>query len=234
MSNELAVKENQAMVSFIERAAADSNVDIDKLQKLIELKNSEEARTAKSQYNSAMAACQSEMPEIQENGAAHNNIKYAKYEDIVKAVKPLLAKHGFSFSAKTNFDEKFLVAQGIVSHAGGHSEETSIRLPFDNSGSKNAVQAIGSSISYAKRYLFCMLFNITTGGEDDDGNTASGTITPDQAEKLKTRLKTTGSDVKAFLTILRSDSVDALPAEFYAKADSMLTKKERDLSNADN
>ena len=217
------------MVSFIERAATDPNVDIDKLQKLIELKNSEEARTAKSLYNQSMAACQAEMPEIQELGQAHNGIRYAKYEDIVKAVKPLLKEHGFSFQAKTDFKDKQLVATGIVSHASGHSEETTIQLPFDTGGAKNGVQAIGSSISYAKRYLFCMLFNITTGGEDDDGCAAGiEVISDDQARSIKERLKQTGSDVKKFLAVLGINSVDEMPASLYAKADNALTRKEKE------
>jgi hypothetical protein len=46
-------------------------------------------------------------------------------------------------------------------------------LPHDSTGSKNAVQAVGSSTSYGKRYTACALLNITSRGEDDDGETAA-------------------------------------------------------------
>jgi len=41
MSNDVAVKQDQAMTSFIERAASDQNVDIDKFERLIALQNQE-------------------------------------------------------------------------------------------------------------------------------------------------------------------------------------------------
>jgi hypothetical protein len=57
-----------------------------------------------------------------------------------------------------------------------------MELPFDNSGSKNTVQAIGSSVSYGKRYVLCMLLNISTGGEDNDGNGAPSAVTTQQRQ----------------------------------------------------
>ena len=42
-------------------------------------------------------------------------------------------------------------------------------LPLDTSGSKNGVQAVGSTVSYGKRYAICALLNISTG-DDTDGN----------------------------------------------------------------
>jgi len=63
-------------------------------------------------------------------------------------------------------------------------------LPLDNSGSKNAVQAVGSSVSYGKRYVMAALLNITTRGEDDDGNAAAPikTVTAFQSGQLSQRL----------------------------------------------
>ena len=61
----------------------------------------------------------------------------------------------------------------ILSHREGHSEETTLTLDADKSGSKNAVQAVGSSISYGQRYAAVALLNITTRGMDDDGENAS-------------------------------------------------------------
>lgn len=60
-------------------------------------------------------------------------------------------------------------------------------LPADTSGSKNAVQAFGSSTSYGKRYVLCALLNITTRGQDDNGQTAAPVklVTPFQAGQLK-------------------------------------------------
>jgi hypothetical protein len=59
-------------------------------------------------------------------------------------------------------------------HRGGHSEEATKFYPADTSGSKNAIQAIGSSISYGKRYTASALLNLTSRKEDDDGAKGGG------------------------------------------------------------
>lgn len=66
----------------------------------------------------------------------------------------------------------------MLSHRAGHREVTSIVLPVDTSGSKNGVQAVASSVSYGKRYTAGLLLNITTTGEDDDGNGPAAQVTP--------------------------------------------------------
>lgn len=237
---EVAKSETQesqtAMVSFIERAASDQSVDIEKFERLIKLKNDEEGRQAKRAFNAAMAELQSEMPTIAERGEIKvNNVvrsTFAKYEDIQSAVKPLLKKHGFHFSAKTNFINGALHVTGIVGHALGHSEETTMVLPFDNSGSKNNVQAIGSSVSYGKRYVFCMLFNIATG-DDDDGQGAAQdlTISDEDAAQIKADLQRTNSDVARFCKTLGVSSVDSMPANLLNKARAMIKAKEQANAN---
>lgn len=202
--NEIAQQQETAMTSFIERAAGDKDVDIDKFERLIALQNQERDRQAKMAYNSDMALMQSEMPTISEKGQIvvkdQLRSKYARYEDIVEAVKPLFAKYGFYFSAKTDFDQNMLIVEGTIGHKLGHEETTKMRLPFDCSGSKNNVQAIGSSVSYGKRYVISMLLNIATGGEDDDGadaqppqqnakTTAGRTLNKSQLETLRETMR---------------------------------------------
>ena len=166
------------LVSQIERIACNPDADISKLEKLWEMQEKALDRQALQAYNASMSAMQSKMPVISKNGEIKvNNVvrsKYARFEDIVKAIRPLLDEHGFSISFKTEFSNGIIVIHGSVSHTGGHCEKTSMSLPHDNSGSKNSVQAIGSSVQYGKRYVLCMLLNIATSGEDDDGTSAAG------------------------------------------------------------
>ena len=224
-------KPDQGLNDLIYNLATNQDLDIAKFEKIIELKNAEEQRTAKAAYYQSMPQLQAEMPEISEDGkiVVNGQVRstYARYEDIVRITKPLLQKHGFSFHAKARFDKGFAIVTGIVAHQGGHTEETETVLPFDNTGSKNSVQAIGSSLSYARRYLFTMLFNITTGGEDDNGQKAVGaSISEEQAKSIKERLEETGSDVNRFLKLLGIQNIDSMPASLYAKADHALAVKE--------
>src|SRR3546814_8983511 len=83
------------------------------------------------------------------------------------AIKPVLKRHGFALSFRTDFTNGIRVV-GVLTHSGGHKETTDFVLPADGSGNKNAVQAIASSVSYGKRYTAGALLNLTSHGEDDD------------------------------------------------------------------
>ena len=80
-----------------------------------------------------------------------------------------MSKYGFAVSFKVVETDRGVRVTGLLLHRSGHREETEMTFPSDTSGSKNAVQALGSSISYAKRYIMSAMLNITTRGEDDNG-----------------------------------------------------------------
>lgn len=170
--------ETAAIIQVIERAAMNPNVDIDKMERLLEMQERIMARTAKAAFSAALSRMQPDLPVINERGGIKDrsgNIQstYALWEDINDAIKPVLAQHEFALSFKVGREDGMIVVTGVLSHSEGHSEETSIHLPTDTSGSKNAVQAVGSSTSYGKRYTACALLNITSRGEDDDAECAA-------------------------------------------------------------
>ena len=162
--------ESQAttMMQIISRAAADPACDLDKMERLLSMKERIDKEENSRQFNADMASMQIEMPSIAERGNGHN-IKYATFEDINDVAKPIMSKYGFAVSFKVVETEKGVRVTGLLLHRSGHREETEMTFPSDTSGSKNAVQALGSSISYAKRYIMCAMLNITTRGEDDNG-----------------------------------------------------------------
>lgn len=176
MSEIAQVEQTAPILAMVERVAMNPEADMDKLERLLDMQERVLDREAEAEYNSAMSALQSELPAVNKSADGHNS-KYAKFETINEAIRPHLAKHGFSISFRSNFPDGQLEVTGIIAHKSGHREETTMRLPFDKSGSKNDVQAIGSSVSYGKRYVLCMLLNISTP-DDDDG--ISAVVSPEQ------------------------------------------------------
>ncbi len=162
------------IMAVIARAASDPNTDVEKLSRLMDLYERISDRNAKGAYLSALADMQPELPVIEERGEIEirGDVQstYALWEDVNDAIKPVLHNFGFglSFRVGTATDGRITVT-GVLSHREGHQEETTITLPHDSSGSKNAVQAVGSSTSYGKRYTAMALLNLTSRGEDDDG-----------------------------------------------------------------
>jgi hypothetical protein len=179
-----------------------------------------QARDAQAEFNAAMAAMQSDIPSIAERGAivvnGQKRSDYATFEDINDVIKPIMQIHGFAITFKVENVAAGLSVTGILMHRAGHRESTTMLLPLDTSGSKNAVQAVGSSTSYGKRYVMSALLNLTTRGEDDDGHAAvpSATVTTIQARQLQTLLDKCSDKAKEAFAGMYGTTTDVSKADF--------------------
>lgn len=216
-----AVSESAAIIQVIERAAMNPNVDIDKMERLLQMQERIMERQAKASYMAALAEMQPDLPEIPENGKGHGNIKYALWEDINEMIKPVLGNHGFSLSFRTGQADGKIIVTGVLSHRDGHSEETTMHLPTDTSGSKNAVQAVGSSTSYGKRYTAQALLNLTSRGDDDDGQAAGAkadndpTVTEAQTKIIQELIEQARLSSEGFCKRWKIQSVTQVKAKSY-------------------
>lgn len=228
-----APTESGNVLQIISRAAADPNVDIDKLERLLAMQERITARNAQAEYAAALAEMQPHLPMIAERGgikdrAGNVQSKYALWEDIVTQITPILSAHGFALSFRTRNEANMVSVTGVLSHRAGHSEETTLALPIDTSGSKNAVQSVGSSTSYGKRYTASALLNLRTGEIDDDGKAGGGqpTLDAEQVANLDALLSEIGGDAKArYLRYAKVESLDQILACNYADAVRTIEKK---------
>lgn len=221
--------ESATILQVIQRAAADPQCDIEKMERLMQMHERFQTRQAEQQYAEALAAMQHELPSIAERGDAANRYTYALWEDINEALKPILAKHGFALSFRIPRNEKGVEVEGVLSHRAGHSERTSILLPADTSGNKNAVQAVASSVSYGKRYTAGALLNFTTHGEDDDAFTATKQrpITDIQAQQLQKLLDQCSDKAKKAFTEIHGSPKEVTADDF----DRVLAMLKKSASN---
>ena len=161
--------------------AIESGADVEKLEKLMDLQERWEANQASKEFNVSMALAQAEMPEIFEDKTnAQTRSTYSSYEGILKAVKPIYTKHGFSmlFYEGDNDSEDIRVCADVM-HAGGHTRQLHVDIPLDMTGIKGTVNktrphAKASSISYGRNYIIRMVWNLATS--EDDGNAAGKTV----------------------------------------------------------
>lgn len=234
--------ESAALIAMIDRAARDPSVNVEKMERLFQMYAAVDERRAKAEYTAALADMQPELPVIDKRGAierrakddsgvkrAAKATKYAKWEDVVEGIAPILGKHGFAITFRIKQDQRVEVT-AVLSHRGGHSESTSMTLPIDDSGAKNNIQGWGSSISYGKRYTAFALLNIAARDEDDDGqaagNTAvAGPISEAQTEAIRKLLVATATDADAFCEYFRIERVADLRTTDYDRAIAALNKK---------
>jgi hypothetical protein len=170
-------------MAMFERLAADPSVDVGKLERLIDMQKDILHHTAEAAFNAAFAVMQTEIPEIEEKGRVTDRYTYATNEDIQETLRPILGRHGFSLTFRSEYPTPDAIKViGILMHRDGFSRSSEFVASADTSGSKNAVQALGSTLSYGHRYTTRDLLNITSraGGEEvisltrDDDGVASG------------------------------------------------------------
>lgn len=226
-----------AFINVIERASANPDFDANKLEKLLTMYERIMDRNSQRAFNVSFAEMQAKLPVITEHGKIEYNGKviseYAEFEDINDAIKPILYEHGFGLMFKVKGANGMVAVTPILIHREGHREEGEpLELGADTSGAKNSVQAMGSSTSYAKRYVVIPFLNITTRGEDDDGYAGGAKLITERQEadiqalldetkypkdKL---LKWVSSKVKRQLTALNQ-----IPESQYADVIAGLEKK---------
>lgn len=225
--------ESGALLSMIERAARDPAVDVAKMERLFQMQERAEAQRAKAAYLAALAQMQSELPAVARRGKGHNDKKYARFEDIVEAVKPVMSAHGFSLTFRVAQSEKSMTVTGVLGHAQGHTESTDMTLPADTSGAKNPVQAWGSSASYGKRYVTLTLLCIATEDEDDDGRTAASAKRKSSAQSKRDGTTERFNEIKvAFETAATAHDLRELSREHHDEINSMPEKWAALLSDA--
>lgn len=157
--------------------AITQNADIEKLERLMDLQerwNNEQARKA---FYAAFAQFQADVPLISKSKTASfptrsggtMTYNFASLDDVVRAVTPVLSANGFSYRFEQNFSGGMVSVTCILSHALSHSESCVMSGVIDQSGNKNALQQVASTVTYLKRYSFLNVTGVSTTEDDTDG-----------------------------------------------------------------
>lgn len=150
--------------------AVERGASLEVLSKLMDLQERLEKGQARKDFDEAIAAAKSEIKPVVRNKTGHNNKRYADFSAYAKEVDPVLARHGLSYRFRSEQDGAIKVTC-VLSHRGGHSEENTLAGPADKSGSKNDIQAIGSTLTYLQRYTLTQALGLAAS-DDDDGRSA--------------------------------------------------------------
>lgn len=232
MENEIVKKESASPAQLIQMAVS-SGADLEKLEKLLELQERWEKNEARKAYNKAMAEFKANPPKIDKDrkvgySTAKGKVGYshASLYNVVEKITSELSKYGLSASWRTEQNGKIKVICRI-SHSLGHYEETSIEADADNSGSKNPIQAIGSTISYLERYSILALTGLATYEQDTDGIVENKKLDENKIEILEKLIKETGVELSKFLNFMGVESIEDIPENEFSKAKIALEAKKR-------
>jgi hypothetical protein len=229
MQNAVARTEPNAVVSMtpmdmLDRAVT-QGASMEVLEKLMALQERWEANQARKSFNDAVAAAKAEIPVITKNREGHNSKRYADFAAYARVVDPILGRHGLGYRFRTVQDERIHVTC-ILFHKAGHVEENTLAGPADATGSKNAIQAIGSTLTYLQRYSLTQALGLAAT-EDDDGRAAGNgsAITEEQLDQLRVLAIDVGADLPKFCKYMKVERLEDLPAAKFQNAVAALEAK---------
>lgn len=196
-----------------------------------------ERNQARKAFDAAMAAAKASIPVIAKNrtvgfaskkdGAARTDYKHEDLAEISRVVSPILAEHGLSYRFRTtSAPNEPVTVTCIVSHRDGHSEENTLSAGRDDTGNKNSIQAVGSTITYLQRYTLKAALGLAAAADDDGASAELGeTIDEQQIEWLQTMIVEVGADIPKFCKFLGVTRIEELTKAQYAKAVDALNQK---------
>lgn len=231
-NNEVLIKSNGTPSQMIMEAVA-NGADLEKLEKLLTLQDRWEANEARKAFHKAMSDFKSTAIEIEKDKKVGYKTdkgmvgySHATLANVVRTISKELSKYGLSASWRT-YQNGTISVTCKITHILGHSEETTLSASADSSGSKNSIQAIGSTITYLERYTLLAMTGLATTEQDDDAKEAepSDFVTNSQLHTLRDMLIAKERKEAPLVKYLGVKSLEKLPANQYQKAVNAINTK---------
>lgn len=206
--------------------------DVEVIERMSQLTERWQANQAKMAFDQALAAAKAEIPPIRKNrrvhfdsrkaGAASTDYRHEDLAEIARTVDPILGKHGLNYRYRTTQPlPGAITVTCILAHRDGHSEENSMSSVPDESGNKNPMQKLGSTVTYLQRYTIKAALGLAAS-HDDDGR-ASGDATSDDTPRvtagqiavLQAKCDEVGCPYGKFLKWAQVSEFEEIPADTF-------------------
>lgn len=231
-------QDNRAVMTPMEMLdrAVSQNASVETLSKLMDLQERWEANQARKAFEAAMSEVKSDLPRIVKNKTVdfttqkgRTNYQYEDLAGIMNQIGPVLSKHGLSVRYRTSAEpNQPITVTCIISHSMGHSEENTLMAGKDDSGNKNSIQAIGSTVTYLQRYTLKAALGLAAGADDDGAKSEDqGVISEGERQVILTMIDETGTDIAKFCEVFQIESIADMPVTSFRRAVAMLDAKKR-------
>lgn len=224
------------MVAMMERLALNPDLPVDKLEKLLEMQLRVRAIEAEAEFNAAMARVQAALPKVlRQRKNDQTGSMYATHEAIAEAIKPIYTAEGFatSFSEGKSDKPDHVRVLGELMHRDGHKKNHYyVDIAVDKTGikgndNKTLTHAEGSSFTYGRRYLTCLMFDVATG-IDNDGNKPKGEpISEKQVADLNSLIEEVKADRAKFLKWAGVEKIEDISVKLYPTCVKQLEAKRK-------
>jgi hypothetical protein len=216
-----------------------SGAGVEVIEKLMALRDRQEATMARRAFDEALAAAKAEIPVIAKNRvvdftSSRGRTHYAHEDlgEIARTVDPILGKYGLSYRFRVKTEQGQVHVTCIVAHRDGHFEETTLSAGHDQSGNKNSIQAVGSTITYLQRYTLKAALGLAASADDDGQShdkpqTAPECISEEQLQTIRRLIEETDTDIEKFCELGEIDALPDMLAKDFDNAVRLLEQKKQ-------
>lgn len=194
------------------------------LERLLALQERWEMNQARKAFDDAIAAARADIPPIKKNktvnfGAGRAAYNHEDLAEIERTILPILSHHNINYRFRTKVEDKMIVVTCVLSK-GGYREENSLPGPADTSGSKNALQAIGSTVTYLERITLKAALGLSATDDDDAVSVRNGgeLISDEQGQEIFDLLDRDNDRVARFCALQKLDALVDMPASRHEAA----------------
>ena len=228
-----------ASVGQLLELAIQKDMGVEGLEKLMALHERYADRMAAQEFADALAQFQEECPPIKKSAKAAFATKsgskvsytYAPLDQIARTVRPILHKHGLSYSWDTTVDGGNLMSVCHLRHRNGHSETSTFACPIDsNNPLLSSPQKVAVSNTFAHRQSLVAVLGLTSTDEDTDAQEPENQepVSADQLTAIEDAITGLDVDKAKFFKMLKmsADSqLSDIPASQYARVMLALKRK---------
>ena len=215
--------------------AIQSGAGLEVIEKFMALQERWEANQGRKAFDAAMSAAKAEIGPIiknrrvnfeARNGGKKTDYRYEDLAQIAEQINPALSENGLSYRYQTQQNNGSVTVTCVISHCDGYSERNSLTAGVDNSGNKNAIQAIGSTVTFLQRYTLKAALGLAVSNDDDGKGTEDQpqNLTEEQIKALRTKIEEVGADASRCCEIWKVEAISDLPQKRFEWAMNQLTQ----------
>lgn len=171
--------------------AVEKGASVEQLERLMALQERYEANEAKKEFVTAMTTFKEHPLVIEKNklvdftggSGKRTHYRHATLANVCDTIGPVLSGVGISHRWETEQLEGGMIrVTCVLTHSRGHSEKVWLQAARDDSGNKNSIQAVGSTVTYLQRYTLLAATGMAVQDQRDDdgaGGTGAREINPE-------------------------------------------------------
>jgi len=224
-------------MEMLDRAVS-SNASVEILAQLMALQERWEANQARKAFDEAIATAKATMPRITKSrkvdfttAKGRTNYQYEDLETIMSLISPVLSANGLSVRYRTSAEpNQPITVTCIISHRMGHSEENTLMAGKDDSGNKNSIQAIGSTVTYLQRYTLKAALGLAAAADDDGGKSGQThdddkTITEAQQSVIRDLIEQGKLEIEQFCQFWKIEAIAEIPVSKFNEVVASLRRR---------